>query len=89
MAIGATTNALLAFVTHLSRRRSEPGIVDDVIFWGVNIGLAGFVIALTTDVRGLIGVFTPLMGLALLTAVVTHVTALAKGPDASVPAPAE
>ena len=89
MAIGATTNALLAFVTHLSRRRSEPGIVDDVIFWGVNIGLAGFVIALTTDVRGLIGVFTPLMGLALLTAVVTHVTALAKGPDASIPAPAE
>ena len=83
MAIGATTNSLLAFVIHLSRRHTEPGVVDDLIFWGVNVGLAGFAIALTVDVRGLIGIFTPLMGLALLTAVATHVSALAKRPSGS------
>lgn len=80
MAIGATTNAILAFVIHLSRRATEPGPVDDLIFWGVNIGLAGFVVALTTDTRGLIAVFTPIMGAALLTAIVTHAAALHKAP---------
>lgn len=80
MAIGATTNALLAFVIHLSRRASEPGIMDDIVFWGVNIGLIGFVVALTADIRGLIAVFTPLMGTALLVAIVVHVTALRKAP---------
>ncbi len=36
--------------------------------------------ALTTDTRGLIAVFTPIMGAALLTAIVTHAAALQKAP---------
>ncbi len=80
LAIGATTNALLAFVIHLSRRVSDVGMVDDVIFWGVNIGLIGFVVALTTDVRGLILVFVPIMGLALLVAIGVHLLPLGNEP---------
>ena len=76
LAIGGTTNALLAFVTHVSRLRAAPGAADDVIFWGVNLGLIGFVTALTTDARGLIAVFVPVMGLALLLAIGVHVVAL-------------
>lgn len=76
LAIGATTNALLAFVIHLSRRVSDVSAIDDVIFLGVNIGLIGFVIALTTDVRGLIFVFVPIMGLALLVAIGAHLLPL-------------
>lgn len=81
LAIGATTNALLAFVIHLSRRVSDVSTIDDVIFWGVNIGLIGFVVALTADVRGLILVFAPIMGLALLTAIGAHLLPLGNQPD--------
>lgn len=80
LAVGATTNALLAFVIHLSRRVSDVSAIDDVIFWGVNIGLIGFVVALTTDVRGLILVFVPIMGLALLVAIGAHLLPLGNGP---------
>ncbi len=80
LAVGATTNALLAFVIHLSRRVSDVSTIDDVIFWGVNIGLIGFVVALTTDVRGLILVFVPIMGLALLVAIGAHLLPLGTEP---------
>lgn len=69
MSIGGTTNALLAFVLRLVHRVSEPGILEDLIFWGINIGLIGFVLALTAGTRGLIAVFAPLMGFALLLAI--------------------
>lgn len=80
LAIGATTNALLAFVVHLSRRVSTASVIDDAVFWGVNVGLVGFVIALTTDVRALIVVFVPIMGLALLTAIGAHLLPLGSEP---------
>lgn len=80
LAVGATTNALLAFVIHLSRRISVVSVIDDAIFWGVNIGLIGFVVALTTDVRGLIVVFVPIMGLALLLAIGVHLLPLGNEP---------
>lgn len=83
LAVGAATNALLAFAIHLSRRVSEVSVIDDVIFWGVNIGLIGFVTALTTDVRGLILVFVPIMGLALLIAIGAHLLPLGNEPAAS------
>jgi hypothetical protein len=69
MAIGGTTNALLAFVVHLVRRATPASVVDDLVFWGVNIGLVGFVVSLTADISGLVFVFAPLMGLALLLAI--------------------
>lgn len=76
LALGGTTNALFAFVISLSRRTTPPSAVDDWIFWGVNVGVIGFVTALTTDVQGLIAVFAPVMGLALLLAIGVHVVAL-------------
>lgn len=78
LAIGATTNGLLAFVTHLARRGVPGGGADDVVFWGVNIGLVGFVVALTTDVTGLVVTFVPVMGLALLVAIGVHLPALGR-----------
>lgn len=87
LGVGATTNALLAFVIFLSRRVSPVSVVDDVVFWGVNVGVIGFVVALTTDVRGLIGVFVPVMGLALLLAIGAHLLPLRTGPTEEVAAP--
>lgn len=84
LAVGATTNALLAFVIALSRRVAPAGVVDDVVFWGVNVGLIGFVIALTADVSGLVVVFVPVMGLALLVAIAVHFVALGRQPGEAV-----
>jgi hypothetical protein len=80
MAIGATTNALFAFVVHLSRRVSAASAVDDLVFWGVNVGLAGFAFALTDELPGLYVVFVPVMGLALLAAIAVHLGPLRHGP---------
>lgn len=85
LSIGGTTNALLAFVIHVSRLRTEPNGIDDAVFWGVNIGLIGFVVGLTTDVGGLIVLFVPIMGLALLLAIGVHVVALQRGARESSP----
>lgn len=79
LAIGGTTNALLALTIHLSRLRTLATAVDDVVFWGVNLGLIGFVVALTTDITALIAVFVPVMGLSLLLAIGVHVLALHEG----------
>lgn len=87
LAIGGTTNALLGFVVHVSRLGTPSSGVDDAIFWGVNLGLIGFVVALSTDVRGLIVVFVPIMGLALLLAIGVHVMALRSTPEPTAPPP--
>jgi hypothetical protein len=76
MAVGATTNTLLAYVTALSQRTTAPNLLDDVIFWGVNVGVIGFVTVLTIDARDGIYVFVPIMGAALLVAIATHVARL-------------
>ena len=80
LAIGATTNALFAFMLVLSRRVSDYSAMDDVVFWGVNLGLVGFVLALTFDISGLIFVFVPIMGLALLLALAVHFPNLGRQP---------
>lgn len=79
MSVGGTTNALLSFVIGLSRRTTEPSAADDMIFWGLTIGVLGFVTALTVDVEGLIMLFAPVMGLSLLLAIAVHFAALGKG----------
>jgi hypothetical protein len=76
LSVGGTTNALLGFIVSLSRRATPAGVVDDVIFWGLNVGVIGFVTALTVDVRGLIMLFAPVMGLSLLLAIAVHLLAL-------------
>lgn len=80
MSVGGATNALLAFVMYLSRRVSITSWVDDVVFWGVNVGVIGFVVALTTDIRALIMLFVPLMGIGLLVAIAAHLVPLRHAP---------
>jgi hypothetical protein len=86
MAIGATTNALLAFVVHLSRRVSPPSVVDDVVFWAVNLGLAGFAFALTAELPSMYAVTVPVMGLGLLLAIGAHLGPLRREPPPAVAA---
>lgn len=65
--VGVMTNAIfgLLHATTQERRALWPW-ADDVLFWGMNIGLAGFLFALISEMRGLERIFTPIMGLSIL-----------------------
>ncbi|MEX2279549.1 MAG: hypothetical protein WEA76_05615 [Acidimicrobiia bacterium] len=71
MFLGVMTNALFAGLAL--------GLVYDtmqqVVVWGVNVGLAGFLVGLVTDQAALKRIFTPIMGLALILAVVVFLRA--------------
>jgi len=43
-----------------------------VLFWGMNFGMVGFVISLLLDARILERIFTPIMGLSILLALLTY-----------------
>lgn len=65
MFLGVMTNALFAgLAIGLAYDNAQRAVV-----WGVNIGLAGFLVGLVADVTVLKQIFTPLMGLALIAAI--------------------
>ena len=49
--------------------------VNRVVFWGVNIGVAGFAVGLLTESATLKRTFTPILGVTLLYGIYTHLTA--------------
>ena len=70
--IAVVTNlifAMMAMASSVSERANR------IIFWGANIGVTGFVAGLVSENAILKRVFTPILGLALLYAIVTYLTA--------------
>jgi hypothetical protein len=75
--LGVMSNALFGVIQEMTtaRRRFWPA-TEDVLFWGMNVGVAGFVLALL--VHGVMvtplleGIFTPLLGASLLVAIVAY-----------------
>ena len=75
--IGVMANAifgllLVAVGTDTSRGR----MLAQVTFWGVNIGLVGFLVGLVTEVALLKQIFTPIMGVSILVAIAVFVVEL-------------
>lgn len=66
--VGVMTFAIMGYIARMSTAR-VPSIVSQLVFWGMVVGLAGFAIALVTDNTMLIRMSTPILGVALLTAV--------------------
>jgi hypothetical protein len=54
---------------------------NSVIFWGTNIGVAGFAIGLISENNALIRVFTPILGLTLLYGIYVYSTAPEREPS--------
>lgn len=77
MFIGVMTNALFGILYDATAERQTiwPW-ADHVLFWGMNIGLVGFLVALLTDVRSLERIFTPIMGLSILLGIGVYFTRL-------------
>lgn len=73
MFIGVMSNALFGLIQIVTQqRRSFWPWADDVLFWGMNFGMVGFVISLLLDARILERIFTPIMGLSILLALLTY-----------------
>jgi hypothetical protein len=73
MFVGVMTNAIFGMIHEATReRRAFWPWADDALFWGMNIGVIGFVIGLLANLEILEPVFTPLMGLSILVALVAY-----------------
>lgn len=72
--VGMMTNAVFASILFATanRRDAVRPWTEDVVFWGVNVGWIGFVLAELTGAFSLVGLFTPIMGVALLIAIGTY-----------------
>lgn len=64
--IGVITNIMLGLLTLLFMRNTVPDWVAQLIFWGVNLGLAVFVVGLVADVAEIKRIGAPVMGISLL-----------------------
>lgn len=70
--VGILTNAILGLLlVATAGRRAIWGWADQLVFWGVNLGLAGFVIGLIADAPGIKRISTPVMGAAILLGLLT------------------
>jgi hypothetical protein len=79
--VGVMTNALFGLIREATaERRSFWPWADHVLFWGMNIGVIGFIACLIIDVRVLERVFTPIMGLSILLGLLTYALRMRRTP---------
>lgn len=73
MFIGVMTNGLFALTMEATREQQAlwPW-ADHLIFWGMDVGLVGFVVGLMQNSAALKQTFTPIMGTGILIAVITY-----------------
>jgi hypothetical protein len=64
--IGVVTNLMLGLLLALTGRAARAGMSEQVAFWGVNVGLAIFLVGLVLSEVALKRIGAPLMGVSLL-----------------------
>ena len=71
--VGGVTNILFGMLWDLNReRRGMLAWADHVVFWGINLAVTAFTLAILFDATGLFAVITPVLGLSILTGIITH-----------------
>jgi hypothetical protein len=71
--VGMVTNILFGVLFELNReRRSFWPWADHVVFWGISLGALTLTLALLLDQEQLLPFITPILGLSILTGVITH-----------------
>ncbi len=79
--VGVMTNAIFGLIHDATQeRRTLWPWAEDVLFWGMNIGVIGFLIALLSGVLVLERIFTPIMGLSILLGLLTYGLRMRKPP---------
>jgi hypothetical protein len=75
--IGVMTNLIFGLLWVLTRGGDNRWTwADHVVFWGVNIGLVGFVVGLATESVELKRIFSPIMGIAILVGLAVYAARL-------------
>jgi putative effector of murein hydrolase LrgA (UPF0299 family) len=73
MFIGVMTNGIFGMIYDASAgRRAFWPWADDLLFWGMNIGLLGFVVGLIRQSAVIKQIFSPIMGASILAAMITY-----------------
>lgn len=89
MFIGVMSNAIFGLLLLATReRRALWSWADDVVFYGMNLGMIGFVLTLLTDAQALEKIFTPIMGGSILIGLLTYTLRL-QAPEPAPTAAAE
>lgn len=77
--VGIMTNAIFGMIHEAtSERRAFWPWADDVLFWGMNIGLVGFIVGLLAEMPFLEPIFTPVMGLSIIVALIAYALRMRK-----------
>ncbi len=78
--IGVMTNCILAVIAMF--RRPVSAMIGHVVFFGLNLGLIGFLAGLLMESTVLKQVSTPVLGIAILVAVAVNVMSLGEAEEA-------
>jgi hypothetical protein len=85
--IGILTNAIFGMLFLAAATRREVwSWADQVVFWAINLGVAGFVIGLLADAAEVKRIATPIMGAGILLGLLVVAMRLRAGMGATVPA---
>jgi hypothetical protein len=79
MFVGVLTNSIFALLILAGGNTSRRPTVDDVVFFGMNLGLLGFVVSLLFEQTWLERVSTPILGLSIILGLVEHTLRLRSG----------
>ena len=81
MFIGVMTNGLFGLASEAAGGRRSPWPwADHIIFWGMNLGLVGFVVGLMLQSASIKQVFAPIMGTSILIGIVIYLLRLRSAP---------
>jgi hypothetical protein len=87
--VGILTNAIFGLLlVATATRRATWAWADQLVFWGMNLGLVGFVIGLIGDAPAIKRVSTPVMGIAILLGLLTAAMRLRQVEPVSATTPA-
>ncbi|MBI2873357.1 MAG: hypothetical protein HYY00_09255 [Chloroflexi bacterium] len=86
MFIGVLSNVLFGLVYEATgARRSFWPWADHVLFWGMNVGVVGFVVGLIMQEAIIKQIFTPIMGTSILLGMATYTVRLRTGASENIP----
>jgi hypothetical protein len=80
--VGMVTNILFGLLYDLNVDRRRWPWADEVLFWGMNVAVAAFLVAILANAGDTFKVITPVLGLSLLVGIVVHSVRLWAAPAA-------
>jgi uncharacterized protein (DUF486 family) len=81
--VGMVTNTLFGLLYDLTADRRSSAWADEILFWGMNIAVAAFTVALLADAQTAFKFITPVLGISLVVGIVANTARLWAAPGGS------